>query len=38
MIKYFGKFGSSAEVLGHQLTYAPFELTDEGFGLMGRAG
>jgi len=29
------KFGSFHKVLDHQLTYAPFELTDDGFGLMG---
>nr|WP_321412731.1 hypothetical protein [uncultured Allomuricauda sp.] len=29
-----GKFGSFHKVLDHQLTYALFRLTDEGFGLM----
>jgi hypothetical protein len=33
-IKHLGKFGSFHKVLDHQLTYALFRLTDEGFGLM----
>jgi len=32
------KFGSFCKVLVHQLTYALFQLTDDGFGLMGVTG